>query len=222
MPCVVARPIFCLLAMLATQTACVAGQLSPPPVTAKLPKQSSSTWFDHLPSALREGDIGKDSKVFAEWLEAVAEPRAMTALGAVLLEVDDPGQAIAANIDPAAIRNWAEFTDPYLHMRWMLANGSPSLQRAIIGGNPDKRGFVVKQDSPAMLDSMGRLPSAWMKAANPGNCLPMARMLLPITHWNGFGKQPTGSGKAISMDREDWFMLTRNKESGSAAPRYRY
>ncbi len=220
----------CLLLAFANVPACFAGGAGVKPQTQiKTSRQSASVWFELLPSTPREGTTIKDPKAFSEWLEAVAEPQVMTALGAVMLDSGMSGQALAEDIDPSAIRNSAEFTDPYLYMRWVLASGNPSLQRAIVSGRTEmsvnKRAAGASRTNmpSAIIEGMGQLSSLWIKAARPSNCLPLARALSPIQPGSGgIGRAQTSSAKVGGFDPDGWFRLPPDVQAVSTLPRYRY
>jgi len=74
-----------------------------------------------------------------EWLEAVTEPRFMTALASVAMEPGVATKALNKPIDPALVRNWAEFIDPNLYMRWIAVGVDSRYSQAILKQTPDSR-----------------------------------------------------------------------------------
>ncbi len=74
-----------------------------------------------------------------EWLDAVAEPRFMTALASVAMEPGITARAMNKPIDPALVRNWAEFIDPNLYMRWLAAGVDSRYNQAILKQAPELR-----------------------------------------------------------------------------------
>ncbi len=79
----------------------------------------------------------KNSQIMNQWLDAVTEPRFMTALAAVALEPGAEPKALNRGIDPAKVRNWAEFVDPDLYLRWKAGMLDPRFNRAILKSQPE-------------------------------------------------------------------------------------
>lgn len=97
-------------------------------------------WLSRMIDPTRNGLILKHPKLFAEWLNAVTEPRFMTALATVALDPSSYPRTLNHMLDPAAARNWAEFIDPEIFMRWVAAGMDPELYQAVFQHmfNPDK------------------------------------------------------------------------------------
>lgn len=104
------------------------GRLPGSPIKVTVARDASPDWSDVLPSLPTHGEQ-QNPRAFAEWLDAMAEPRVMTALAA---SAYPSGDDAAPRPDPERMRNWSEFSDPYLYLRWRLAGGEPSLRRAIV------------------------------------------------------------------------------------------
>ncbi|MDD3528337.1 MAG: hypothetical protein PHS77_00530 [Gallionellaceae bacterium] len=92
---------------------------------------SPQAWLAQMLDARRNGAAFKDPAVFVEWLDAVTEPRFMTAMAATALDPATYPKALANAVDPASVRNWAAFTDPQLYLRWLFASLQPSFHQAI-------------------------------------------------------------------------------------------
>jgi hypothetical protein len=166
-----AQAILSTLLLLLTATASIAADTAPDKTLPATPE----AWLAQMLDGKKNGAAFKDPQAFAEWLDAVTEPRFMTALAAVAVDPATYPKAMADAIDPAAARNWSEFTDPQLYLRWMLASASPSFQQAIIGKVTDpakmKRWLEVfgRPDGYApMLATFGRAPAAWFGAMTNG------------------------------------------------------
>lgn len=118
----------------------------PGPVTSDgiTPASSSNTVvnkplageMDSAPGNLQ----AKNSQIMNQWLDAVTEPRFMTALAAVALDPGAGPKALDHGIDPAKVRNWAEFVDPDLYLRWKAGLIDPRFNRAILGGMRPQQG----------------------------------------------------------------------------------
>jgi hypothetical protein len=131
----------------------------PPAKTA-----SAEAWFQRMLDAGNPAQALKDPRAFLEWLDAISEPRSMTALGSV--SATGAGQA-ANSLDkqwsPAAVHNWAEFIDPRLYLRQMLTGRGSGFQHAILDApaSPEK----ARRQAEAMTATA--LPSAGKPAPAP-------------------------------------------------------
>lgn len=88
-------------------------------------------WLARMIDPTRNGLIVKRPQLLAEWLDAVTEPRFMTALATVALDPGTLPRTLNRLADPATARNWAEFVDPEVFMRWMAAGMDPQLYQAV-------------------------------------------------------------------------------------------
>lgn len=156
-----------LITALAPVVAGAAGSV-PDSVNGACLPATPEAWLAQMLDAKKNGVAFKDPAAFVEWLDAVTEPRFMTALASVAVEPATYPKAMADAVDPAAIRNWSEFTDPQLYLRWLLASATPSFQQAIIRKMTDpgkvKRWFETASRPDgyaAMLAAFGRAPMAW-------------------------------------------------------------
>jgi hypothetical protein len=91
------------------------------------------------------------------WLDAVTEARAMTVLAASPGTPRNEGQKLPELVDPAKVRNWAEFMDLALALRWkafaeMNGFSEALLQRpeegaAVLMSGSSWRRYAVSQGS---------------------------------------------------------------------------
>lgn len=205
---------FALSVALASPTVGAAGLPAPDANAGDLPA-SPEAWLARMLDATRNGSAFKDPNAFAEWLDAITEPRFMTALAATAVDPSTYPNAMANAIDPAAARNWSEFTDPQLYLRWMLASANPSFQQAIVTRmtRPDKakrwaEAAARPTEYGAVLTRFGSAPAAWMQPA-----VAMA--------WVGAMQE----GMARQARGQHWLTLPADKgvDAGLAtAARYRY
>lgn len=70
--------------------------------------------------------MAKDPALFAQWLDAVTEPRFMTALATVAARPETYPNAMGRLFQPDTLRNWSEVPTPGLLMSWMAAGMNPS------------------------------------------------------------------------------------------------
>jgi hypothetical protein len=101
---------------------------------------SSEEWLARMIDPMFQGLVVKQPELFAAWLDAVTEPRFMTALATVALDPSAYPRALKRVADPATVRSWAEMFDPNVYMRWMAAGLDPKLYISIFQrmANPNK------------------------------------------------------------------------------------
>lgn len=88
-------------------------------------------WLARMVDPTRNGLVVKHPQLLAEWLDAVTEPRFMTALATVAMDPRTYPRALDRLADPATARNWSEFVDPEVFMRWVAAGMDPRLYQAV-------------------------------------------------------------------------------------------
>jgi hypothetical protein len=92
---------------------------------------SPEAWLARMMDPTRNGLAMKNPELFAEWLDAMTEPRFMTALASVAMTPGSYANTLGKAVDPAMVRNWLEFADPQIGMRWMAAGLDPHFYQAI-------------------------------------------------------------------------------------------
>ncbi len=98
---------------------------------------SPEAWLARMIDPTRNGLAAKSPEFFLEWLDAVTEPRFMTALASVAIAPETYSSSIGKATTPAAARNWAEFADPQIYLRWMAAGLDPRFYQAIFNRMSD-------------------------------------------------------------------------------------
>lgn len=88
-------------------------------------------WLARMIDPSRNGLILKHPKHLAAWLDAVTEPRFMTALASVARDTATYPNTLNRLLDPATARNWVEFIDPEIFMRWLATGMDPRLYQAV-------------------------------------------------------------------------------------------
>ncbi len=88
-------------------------------------------WLDRMIDPTRNGLILRQPHLLAEWLDAVTEPKFMTALATVALDPETYPKTLNRLVDPATARNWSESMDPEILMRWMAAGLDPRVYQAV-------------------------------------------------------------------------------------------
>lgn len=148
------------------------------PSRKDLPR-SSQEWLDQMLDSTRNGAAFKDPQAFVEWLDAITEPQFMTALATATIDPKTYPRALSTLIRPETARNWAEFTNPLLYLRWMVTGTNPDFYNAIIerladpekakrwaqygtGGNPDAPLFKTGATEPNTTAPMTSI-QAWQR-----------------------------------------------------------
>jgi len=88
-------------------------------------------WLARMLDPSKNGLVVKHPELLAEWLDAVSEPRFMTALASVAMTPETYANSLGKMVDPATARNWAEFADPQILLRWMKVGTNPAFYQAV-------------------------------------------------------------------------------------------
>ncbi len=88
-------------------------------------------WLSRMLDPTRNGLVAKHPELLAEWLDAITEPRFMTALASVAMSPDAYANTLGKMVDPATVRNWSELADPQIMLRWMMVGSDPAFYKAI-------------------------------------------------------------------------------------------
>jgi hypothetical protein len=149
------------------------------------------------PQSGNQAKLSQNQLLMDQWLDAVTEPRFMTALAAVAMEPGMDARAISGNVDPTSVRNWAEFVDPNLYMRWQAAQLEARFGLAILNRDgkygllPGLMPFPFEFPVPAEFRAGDPLPpTVWSKALEGKGGVDAAREWLTIpaqdpraNHW---------------------------------------
>lgn len=131
---------------------------------------------------------GNDPQILKEWLDAVTEPRFMTALASVAMEPGVTAKSMNRPIDPALVRNWAEFVDPHLYLRWMASGVDSKFNQAILKQSPE-----LNLAPHAFLTLIGNMVPVFARAGVP---------LKPTLWSKAYGEGPGGREAA-----QEWLKL---------------
>lgn len=99
--------------------------------------QGASGFLQERPRNPEDIERAKNAQLMDQWLDAVTEPRFMTALAGVATNPGADPKALSQAIDPSNVRNWSEFVDPDLYLRWMAGSMEPKFKQAIHNRLPD-------------------------------------------------------------------------------------
>jgi hypothetical protein len=88
-------------------------------------------WLSRMLDPTKNGLVAKHPELLAEWLDAITEPRFMTALASVAMSPDTYANTLGKMVDPATVRNWSELADPQIMLRWMMVGSDPAFYKAI-------------------------------------------------------------------------------------------
>jgi hypothetical protein len=198
------------------------------PMVEMLPR-SSQAWLDQMLDTTRNGAAFKDPQAFVEWLDAITEPQFMTALATASISPDKYHRALSALVRPETARNWAEFTNPLLYLRWMLTGTQPDFYNAIIErlAEPGKAKrwaqFGIQPDATLSMRKAGQ-PEQIQKslaASGPEMLEPMATLASPGTYLAWLANFADAAIHPRDP-RAEWRQLPALSATDKAAPRYRY
>ncbi len=125
-------------------------------------------WLSRMLDPTRNGLVAKHPELLAEWLDAITEPRFMTALASVAMSPESYANTLGKMVDPATVRNWSDFADPQIMLRWMMVGSDPSFYKAIYDRMTDSdklrrwRINPVSEKAPVAGDSSNSRDSEWL------------------------------------------------------------
>ncbi len=93
--------------------------------------QSPEAWLARMTDFTQNLSAFRDPRVFIPWLNTVTEPNFYTA---ALIGMQDPVgwlNMLNSMVNPNAYRNWAQFADPAITMRWLAAGADPAFYTAL-------------------------------------------------------------------------------------------
>lgn len=202
-------------------------QVMPAPIWASdIPSMPTTPeeWVARMLDATKNGLAFKHPEAFIEWLDALSEPRFMTALATVAIEPGTYPKALGYMVDPSAARNWAEFTDPNLYLRWLLAGMDSRFYTAIYNrlGNPEKlQRWIAYGANPEALAALANFfgpdyANRWGKVlAQPGNYEPIARAINPATILGWMSAFTSGTADQIAGKGDSqWLRLPEATHKG--------
>lgn len=94
-------------------------------------------WLARMLDPTKNGLVVKHPELFAEWLDAVTEPRFMTAIASIAMTPQTYTNTFGKFVDPAVAGNWAEFADPMIFLRWMQVGTDPGFYQAVFNRMTD-------------------------------------------------------------------------------------
>ncbi len=152
----------------------------------------------------------KDPKAFVQWLNTTSEPGFYTLMGNNMMSPNNWTKMMATGLDPRAMTNYMQFTDPAVAAKWMGAAMDPQFYTAMMTPMMDPaksmRWMMMPMDPKVMNMGMQMLnPTTsmnWMMA--PMSPQSMNMMMAPMnpnmyTSWMGAGMNPATYGPMGSM-----------------------
>ncbi len=125
-------------------------------------------WLSRMLDPTRNGLVVKHPELLAEWLDAMTEPRFMTALASVAMSPETYAKTLGKMVDPATARNWSELADPQIMLRWLMVGSDPSFYKAIYDRMTDSgklrrwRVSPVSDKAPVEGNSFNTSDSEWL------------------------------------------------------------
>jgi hypothetical protein len=164
---------------------------------------SPEAWLSWMMDPTRHGLVVKHPELFAEWLDAITEPRFMTALASAALVPETYSNTLGKMVDPATVRNWAEFADPQIYLRWMAAGLDPNFYQAVFN-RMTETGKLQRWG----LYSNGVSNSKYEKPHKPLSLEPAKRSLSTSTSTSpSISASTPTSISASALAAQDWVQL---------------
>jgi hypothetical protein len=174
------------------------------PVTVAAP-QTSEQWLARMTNMTTNGQAFRDPKLFMSWLNATSEPGFYTTMSGNMMTPDNWTKMMSTGMDPRALGNVMQFTDPAVATKWMAAGMDPQFYTAAMTSlmDPAKmmRWVMMPMDPKVMNMGMQMMnPSTsmnWMMA--PMSPSSMNMMMAPMnpnmyTGWMGTSMNPATYG----------------------------
>ncbi len=143
------------------------------PFQAGIPN-SPEAWLARMLDPSRNGIVAKHPELLAEWLDAISEPRFMTALASVVMTPQTYTNTLGKMTEPATSRNWAEFADPKIMMRWMAVGMDPAFYQAVFLRMTDAgklrrwAGYPLPSDKAAISVETGKAAAVRISTTKQG------------------------------------------------------
>jgi hypothetical protein len=143
--------------------------------TAPNVPQTPEGWLNRMSDFTKNQSAFKDPKVFVPWANAVTEPAFYTTMGNMMMDPNGWTHMFGTMMDPNAYRNYAEWADPNVYMKWMAASMDPNFYTALLSQMTDP-GKMMRW---AMMPMDPKLWSMMMQGMNPA--MYMKWMMAPIS-----------------------------------------
>jgi hypothetical protein len=183
---------------------------------------SSREWLEQMLDSSRHGVAFKDPQAFIEWLDAITEPQFMTALATASIDPNVYSHVLSAMIRPETARNWAEFTNPLLYLRWMVTGANPDFYNAIIErfSDPGKLSRWARYGGPSISapPTLNVAADSATGSANPALDKSIAMFANPRSYLDWAG----GFAEAAAHPKTDLPAWKRLPMAARANPIYRY
>jgi len=186
--------------------------------------QTPEAWLGRMSDFTQNTSAFKDPKVFVPWANAVTEPGFYSSMGPMMMDPANWTRMMGSAMDPNAFRNYAQFMDPNVSMKWMAAGMDPNFYTALMTqmSDPGKmmRWAMMPMD-PKMWNMMmqGMNPNMYMKwMMAPMAPQSMQMMMAPMnpnmyTGWMGAAMDPKTYGSWGT-----WMAPMTAPTAGTAAP----
>lgn len=100
--------------------ACVGSAIAQGPAPATV-----EAWAARMADPTQNASAFKDPGAFVQWSNAMANPAMIPAMGNVMMDPGAYTRMLYGMMSPGAYRNYMQFTDPNVAMRWMGAGMDP-------------------------------------------------------------------------------------------------
>jgi outer membrane protein OmpA-like peptidoglycan-associated protein len=170
-------------AMGTTEIPTFAGQAAAAEAAKNSPPQTPEQWLARMTDFTRNMSAFRDPKVFVPWTNAVTEPGFYVAMSKGMM---DPGgwlNMMNSMANPDVVRNYAQFLDPNITIKWVNAGADPAFYTALL----------TQLSDPGKLMRWGMLPldpKVWdltLSMFNPNTYIRWPMAMLDPRAWNLMG-----------------------------------
>lgn len=145
--------------------------------------KTAEEWLQRMSDFTKNASAYKDPRVFVPWANAVTEPGFYIA---AMNGMMDPAAWLAmmnSAANPAAVRNWAQFADPNVTLRWMAAGVDPAFYTAMLAQLSDP-GKAMRW---GMMPLDPKLWNVFFNSLNPNTYIRWPMAMMDPRLWNLMG-----------------------------------
>jgi len=190
-------------------TVSISAMATAPAAPAAAPA-TPEAWLNRMTDMTQNMSAYKEPKVFIPWLNAVTEPSFYSTMGNNMLTPNNWTKMMATGLDPRALTNVMQFTDPAVAAKWMAASMDPQFYTAAMTSLTDP----AKMMRWVMMPMDPKVMNMGLQMMNPATSMnfmmaPMAPqsmnlMMAPMnpnlyTSWMGASMNPATYGTWGSM-----------------------
>ena len=165
------------------QSAAPAAPTVAAPAAQTAAPKTPEEWLARMTDFTRNSSAFRDPRMFVPWSNAVSDPGFYSAMMTGAMDPAGWLNMMNSATNPNALRNYIQFTDPALYMRWMNAGMDPAFYTAMMTQFSDP-GKMMRW---AMMPMDPKMWSAMMNMANPNMYMKWAMAPMDPRAWGMMG-----------------------------------